>query len=336
MVNLPPDPNERRSRDRDLSFDEWIAIFVAFLSVGTILWWGLGRGRMDNVPLLSQATEMLEEPLFDTEEEIFMEAEEPEGFFFQEPEAEAPVARRPTRVETVAPRGDRTPVILPIPVTPDAVPEATTPTPAPAATAPTAAETPPPLDISDVPEGYWAYPFIKNLYDNGYLPDLSEGQFQPDAPLTRAEFAALLNTAMLENGAATTSTFADVPETYWAQQAINQVVAAGYMSGYSDNEFRPDEPVPRYQVMATLTEGLGLAAPDDPQVTLQRFTDDISGLPDWARDKVAAAVAADIAVNHPNVDELRPMETATRAEIAAMIHQALVNQGRLEPPPGED
>ncbi|MBE9102742.1 S-layer homology domain-containing protein [Vacuolonema iberomarrocanum] len=347
MVNQPPDPNERRSRDRDLSFDEWVALLVVFLSVGTILWWGFGRGRVGTVPLLSQASDMLEEPIFEMDEEgDVLDAEEPEGLFFQDPAeepVEEPTVRRPDRVETVQPRGDRPSDIVPIPVTsdpttpapvtPDAEGETATTAPTPAT--PTEEEVPPPLDISDVPEDYWAYPFIKNLYDNGYLPDLPEGQFQPDAPLTRAEFAALLNRALVENGTADTSGFTDVSEAYWAQEAISQVVAAGYMSGYPENEFRPDQPVPRYQVMHTLATGLALPIPGDPQATLQRFTDDLSGLPEWAQEKVAAAVAENIAANHPNADALRPAETATRAEIAVMLHQALVNQGRLTPPPAE-
>ncbi|MEO1210066.1 MAG: S-layer homology domain-containing protein [Cyanobacteria bacterium J06638_20] len=355
MVNLPPDPNERRSRDRDLSFDEWVALLVVFLSVGTILWWGLSRGRVGNIPLLSQATDMLDEPIFETDsDDIFLDAEDPEGFLFQEPEADSTDeraedrrARRSARVQPVRPRGDRPSVIPPVSVTPDPVTPApvtpdglgdtatTVPAPAPAPTMPAEAETPPPLDISDVPEDYWAYPFIRNLYDNGFLPDLPEGQFQPDAPVNRAEFAALLNRALVENGAATATTFTDVDETYWAQEAISQVVAARYMSGYPENEFRPDQPVPRYQVMLTLATGLELSIPGDPSVALQRFTDDLSGLPEWAQGKVAAAVTENITANHPNADALRPAETATRAEIAVMLHQALVNQGRLDPPPAE-
>lgn len=330
MVNPPPDPNERRSRDRDLSFDEWVALIVVFLSVGTILWWGLGRGRVSNVPLWSQASEMLEEPIFDLEDEqVSPDTEEPEGFLFEEEEEET-IARRPVRVETVRPEGGRPIVIAPLPVVPDGVEGATT---APV----TEGEALPPLSIADVPQDYWAYSFIKNLYDNGYLPNLPEGQFQPDAPLTRAEFAALLSRALVEDGAATATTagFTDVPATYWAQEAIQQVVAAGYMSGYPGNEFRPDEFVPRYQVMATLAAGLGLAIPADPPATLQPFADAANGLPEWAQGKVAAAVAANIAVNHPNADALRPAETATRAEIAVMIHQALVIQGKLEPIPAE-
>lgn len=184
MVNQPPDPNERRSRDRDLSFDEWVALLVVFLSVGTILWWGFGRGRVGNVPLLSQASDMLEEPIFEMNEEgDVLDTEEPEGLFFQDPAeepVEEPTVRRPERVETVQPRGDRPSDIAPIPVTsdpansapvtPDAEGETATTAPTPA-TPTEEEEVPPPLDISDVPEDYWAYPFIKNLYDNGYLPD---------------------------------------------------------------------------------------------------------------------------------------------------------------------
>jgi hypothetical protein len=193
------------------------------------------------------------------------------------------------------------------------------------------ATTPPPLDISDVPVDHWAYSFIKPMYDQGYLPDLPSGQFQPDSELTRAELAALLDKAFeLEASGATSQAFVDVPDNYWASESIAKAVAGGYMSGYPENEFKPDQPVPRYQVVVVLSSGLNLAPAENADVVLQQYID-TQTLPDWSKPQIAAATNAGLVVNHPNLDQLRPDAIATRAEITAMIHQALVNQGKLEP-----
>jgi hypothetical protein len=186
-----------------------------------------------------------------------------------------------------------------------------------------------PIDISDVPTTHWAYAFIKPMFDEGYLPDFPESGFQPDQTLTRAELAALLSQAF---GNApregSVRTFSDVPGTYWAAPAIDNAVSQGFMNGYPEGDFRPDQAVPRYEVLVSLATGLGLADPPAPDQTLQAFVD-LNPLPAWARPKVAAAAENALVVNYPNRDQLKPAQAATRAEIVAMIHQALVSRGEL-------
>ena len=195
---------------------------------------------------------------------------------------------------------------------------------------PTAPQTPPPLDISDVADDYWAYPYIVELYEKGLLPDLPDGQLQPDRQLTRAEFAALLNSSFVQNEPGQRDlAFADIAQDYWAADAIRQVVDAGYMSGYPDGEFKPDQLVPRYQVFITMASGLNLADSADPQAVLGGL-EGYPDIPEWARAKVAAAAENRILVNYPNPQALAPQQPATRGEIIVMIHQALLNQGRVD------
>jgi hypothetical protein len=101
------------------------------------------------------------------------------------------------------------------------------------------------------------------------------------------------------------------------------------MSGYPDGTFKPNEVVPRYQVLVTLASGLNLADPGDPQAVLNAFQG-AGDLPDWARGKVAAAAENKLLVNYPNPQALAPQQPATRGEIIVMIHQALLNQGRVD------
>lgn len=344
MVNFPPDPNESSSRRRDIGFDEIIALVVAFLSIGAILLWGLTRGGGMRQLSFSNLSEQLTRSPFSLDTRT---DEEPSDLA---PDAEVPAgiagtAVRPGQGERLD-RGrmapDETsvqPLTIPSPqVTSTADQAAPSPeSPAPEETATPAAEpesvtgSPPPLSIADVSEDYWAYPFIKGMYEEGLLPDFPSGQFEPDKPLTRAELAALINESLLDGeSGAQPAGFPDVPNGYWAQDAIAQVVEANFMSGYSEGDFRPNELVPRYQVLVALASGLGLRPVNDPQATLQQFID-TNAIPDWARPQIAAAAETGLVVNHPNLDQVRPQEPATRAEIVAMIYQALEETGRVEP-----
>jgi hypothetical protein len=62
-----------------------------------------------------------------------------------------------------------------------------------------------------------------------------------------------------------------------------------------------------------------------------KFYRDASTIPEYARDSVAAATQKGIVVSYPDVGNLNPSKTATRADVAAFIYQALVNEGVLAP-----
>ncbi|MEM8723005.1 MAG: S-layer homology domain-containing protein [Cyanobacteria bacterium P01_G01_bin.39] len=199
----------------------------------------------------------------------------------------------------------------------------------PSAAAPETAEMP-----EDVTPDYWAFPFVKQMRDQGLVPELGENQeFDPDALITRASMATLVSQAFQQQPAtAQTKQFKDVTDSNTLARDINQAVRTGFMRGYSDDEFKPLQNIPRYQVLVTLATGLGLEPSQDAEQILQQFNDG-SQMPDWAKQQVAAATEAGLVVNPPDADPnaLIPERPATKAEVAAMIHQALVSQGKLEP-----
>jgi hypothetical protein len=82
--------------------------------------------------------------------------------------------------------------------------------------------------------------------------------------------------------------------------------------------------------LTALVTGLKTQAKGDPQTVVLRYAD-AAQIPDWAVDKMAAATQASLVVIHPDISLLRPSQPATRAEVSAMIYQALVSQGRLQP-----
>jgi hypothetical protein len=186
----------------------------------------------------------------------------------------------------------------------------------------------------DVATDYWAYSFIKQMRDQKLVPELDENQeFNPDVLITRASMATFVSQAFEQQPATKNiKQFNDVSNKNEIAQDIDRAVRTGFMQGYSDNEFKPLENISRYQVLVTLATGLGLQPSKDADQILQQFGDR-SKLPDWAKEQVAAATEAGLVVNPPGVAKgsLDPQRAATRAEVVAMIHQALVKTGRLEP-----
>lgn len=188
------------------------------------------------------------------------------------------------------------------------------------------------LAFNDVSPDYWAYPFIAALLKKGIISNVSTKNFQPDAPVTRAELAALISQAFEVNNLAQTKTlsFKDVAPTDAFKSEIEQAISKGFMKGYPEGVFRPEQPVPRYQVLVALATGLNLKATQKPDELLKNYTD-IDSLPNWAREKIAAATEAGIVVNYPDLQKLEPNRPATKAEVAAMLYQALVKTQKFPP-----
>ena len=102
--------------------------------------------------------------------------------------------------------------------------------------------------FSDVPKGYWAANYIGYMQQFGIITGYSDGSFRPDAPVTRAEFAAIAS--RFEKLTEGSKSFADVPDTYWAARYIDFAATRGWVTGYSDGTFKPEDPITRAEVAA--------------------------------------------------------------------------------------
>ena len=102
--------------------------------------------------------------------------------------------------------------------------------------------------FSDVPKGYWAANYISYMQQFGIITGYSDGSFRPDAPVTRAEFAAIAS--RFEKLTEGSKSFSDVPDTYWAARYINFAATRGWVTGYSDGTFKPENTITRAEVAA--------------------------------------------------------------------------------------
>ncbi|WAS06466.1 S-layer homology domain-containing protein [Gloeomargaritales cyanobacterium VI4D9] len=173
-------------------------------------------------------------------------------------------------------------------------------------------------------QNFWASRCIQELANRGIVGGYPDGSFRPNNPVTRAEFAALVDRAFLTgSGTRGGATFRDVSRNFWAYDAINQAAGAGFLSGYPDGTFRPAQNIPRVQVLVALSSGLNVTPTQSPEVILNRLYQDAMSIPAYARPGVAAASEQQLVVNYPEVTILRPNQLASRADVAASLCQGL-------------
>ncbi|WP_442948740.1 S-layer homology domain-containing protein [Nostoc sp.] len=182
--------------------------------------------------------------------------------------------------------------------------------------------------FSDVSSNYWAAQFIQQLAQRDIIAGFPDGSFRPEESVTRAQFAAMVNKAFQKAQQRQVINFTDVPSNYWASSAIGQAYTIGFLSGYPGNRFEPNQAIPREQVLVSLANGLAYSPIGNTESTLQYFND-ASNIASYARSPIAAATEKQIVVNYPNVKFLNPTATATRAQVAAFIYQALVSSNQV-------
>lgn len=104
--------------------------------------------------------------------------------------------------------------------------------------------------FSDVPVGdpndsykgqYWAYNQIEAVNQKGWMVGWTITQFKPEERATRATLAVAVARAYNKSFDNPTPSFSDVPKTYWAYKEIEGLKQAGWVNGFGDTTFRPDE-----------------------------------------------------------------------------------------------
>lgn len=184
--------------------------------------------------------------------------------------------------------------------------------------------------FSDI-QNHWARPFIEGLAQRGIVSGFPDGSFRPNQSMSRVEFAAILNRAFSLPPKRQYVPFQDIPATHWAAKPIQKAFETGFLAGFPDQSFRPNDKIARVQILVSLVTGLGIVPSNIANLTLAlpNVYQDTAQIPQYGLDKVAAATGAGIVVNYPNIKILNPNNAATRGEVAAFIYQALVNLGQL-------
>lgn len=186
-----------------------------------------------------------------------------------------------------------------------------------------------PTRLQDV-SGHWAQLCIQHLHQRKVVSGYPDKTFRPNEPVTRTEFAAMLDRAFPESPDRTAQReYGDLDETYWGLIPIYRATQTGFMQGYPDGTFAPTKNIPRYEVLLALVSGLNYSPQGDPQSIIRQYYEDANLLPPFAYRAIAAATEQQLVVNYPNVKQLQPKQWASRAEVASFLCRALETTGTI-------
>ncbi len=172
----------------------------------------------------------------------------------------------------------------------------------------------PKLTFIDI-KGHWAEKDINYASEEHIINGFPDGTFKPNQPITRAEFTVMLANVLKLDGKSVPLRFTDNNQiSFWAKQAVAQLVTAGIVNGYDDGSFRPNAYITRAEMATMIARALLL-----PSYAWEKtsFADD-HDIPQWAKGAVAALHDSSI-INGRGNNKFLPNEMASRAEAVVVL-----------------
>lgn len=111
----------------------------------------------------------------------------------------------------------------------------------------------------DVAADAWYHEAVVTLAAKGIITGYEDGTFRPEQPITRSEFAAIA-ARFAKASTDKALTFPDVPADAWYRGAVQTAVSYGWINGYEDGTFRPEQPIGRAETAAIINRMLARIA----------------------------------------------------------------------------
>lgn len=181
--------------------------------------------------------------------------------------------------------------------------------------------------FADVNAGDWFYQDVLFSYEKGLMSGMDAAVFAPYANTTRAQIAVIFYRMEGSPAVEGENSFTDVVRgsgTAWFYDAVTWAQQNGIMGGYGNSSFAPNDPITREQLAAIFYRYAQYKGYDTTQggMAIREF-DDYESISDYAMGAMAWAVNTGLVKGDSNL--LYPKGTATRAEIAAMLHRFAEN-----------
>ncbi|MGB9867875.1 MAG: S-layer homology domain-containing protein [Bacillota bacterium] len=182
-------------------------------------------------------------------------------------------------------------------------------------------------------KGHWAQQNVEVLAGRRVIKGVTDTTFEPESPVTRAQFAALTVRLLgLPERKPSQATFADVAQDDWFFGAVETAASFGIVRGMGDGTFRPNEKITREQLAVMVVNAMRVAGMPgslqggELESVLGAFAD-AGQLSSWAREQAAIAAKHGI-VKGRAPGTLEPRADATRAEASTMLVRLLAYLGR--------
>ena len=174
--------------------------------------------------------------------------------------------------------------------------------------------------FTDVSEKDWFYGDVMFVYENGLMLGTSKTLFSPHGTATRGMMATILWRMEGSPAPKGKNSFTDVVAGKWYADAITWTAENGIFAGYGKDKFGPDDPITREQLAAIFYRYADYKGYDlTVKGNLDKFKD-ADKITDYAKTAMQWAVGSGL-VKGKSGNLLDPQGTATRAEIAAMLHR---------------
>ena len=177
--------------------------------------------------------------------------------------------------------------------------------------------------FDDVTDSHWASSMIEELCLKNHINGYPDGNFKPDANITRAEMTKILvKVEGIKEADPDNPKFKDVKPGDWYYGYVEAAVDAGLVKGYETGEFRPNQKITREEIAALIARAMGkeseAASLANEKTT---FTDD-QNIASWARGYIVIEFREGIVDGYPD-HSFAPKNNATRAEACAMFSRLI-------------
>ncbi len=180
--------------------------------------------------------------------------------------------------------------------------------------------------FTDVADNHWAKGSIAYVTVKGLFNGMTETTFAPDTEMTRAMYVVVLSRfgtkidAKWQIPCDSPKQFDDIAAGEWYADAVAWAGGAGLVNGMGNNMFEPARPITREQLAVMTVNFARLCGAQLPSnVEAVTFADN-DKIQSYAADAVRAAQQAGL-INGRTDGTFAPQDTATRAEVAAILHR---------------
>jgi hypothetical protein len=185
------------------------------------------------------------------------------------------------------------------------------------------------LTFPDVPLDHWAFYEIGGCNMAGVVQGYHDGIYRPDLVVTRDQMAVYIARALAGGaehvpGGPRVATFGDVPNDFWAYDAVEYATASNVVQGYSDGNYHPDWEVTRAQMAVFIARSIVTPA---GEAGLDSYhPPDFPSFPDvptyyWCYKHVEYLKAQAVVSGYPDGTYL-PTRTVTRDQMSAYVQRA--------------
>ncbi|WP_342555229.1 S-layer homology domain-containing protein [Paenibacillus sp. FSL R7-0652] len=173
----------------------------------------------------------------------------------------------------------------------------------------------------------WFYSCVNSVYTYNLFNGTTSATFAPGSPMTRAMFVQVLaNLDNIKQADYMTSRYRDVTDGQWYAAAVEWAAEKGIVHGLSEDQFDPNSPITREQMVMMLYNYMKYKGYEIPESQSKSFEDE-NEISSWALEAVQALRGIGIVLGNP-YNHFAPVSTAARAEAAAIVVRFIEYPGK--------